>query len=386
MAERRRVGILFINRNTEWAGGNYYIYNLMLALKTLPDHDVPHLVIFTHTPSDFELVLKETNYPYIEFLPLEIAYSFTERVINKLSRIFFKKNSIIKRYSGQEAEALFPYKHYESLNNFATKIYWIADFQEHYLPHFFTQDLLESRRKHQEFLASGKHRLVLSSKDALNDFERFYPRHQCEVSILNFAVTHPDFEKLNLNELLKYYKIKQPYFFSSNQFWAHKNHIIVLKAAKILKEKGLDFTIAFSGKESDSRNPDYFKGIKDFVVQNHLQNNIHFLGFMDRTHQLKLMKNAVAAIQPSLFEGWSTVVEDAKAMEQFIIVSDLKVHREQLSSNADFFDPNNELQLAELMEKRLLKQDTLTPIDYKQNIRNFGKLFMDILTNKDQTI
>ncbi|MCG3164356.1 MAG: hypothetical protein POELPBGB_00110 [Bacteroidia bacterium] len=379
MAQRKRIGILFINRHSEWAGGNYYIYNLLLALKALPDRYIPHIVLFTETADDFDLVISETNYPYIEFLPLEIGYSFSERVVNKLSRIFLNKNIIVKTYTGNEAYVLFPYKHYPSLKSFKNKIYWIADFQDLHLPGFFSKALLENRRRNHELIAIGQNQLILSSNDALNDFEKFYPDYKCKINVLNFAVTHPPYDDLNLEVLLKQYKIKQPYFFSSNQFWAHKNHMVVLKAAKILKDKSIDFTIAFSGKETDSRNPEYFKSIKSFVTENKLETNIHFLGFMDRTHQLKLMKNAIAIIQPSLFEGWSTIVEDAKAMNQHILVSDLKVHREQLVYNADFFNPTDEKALAGLLEKYIASPPIIQNLDYNNNIINFGNEFLKII-------
>ncbi len=45
-----------------------------------------------------------------------------------------------------------------------------------------------------------------------------------------------------------------------------------------------------------------------------------FLGFIDRGEQLQLMKNSIAIVQPSLFEGWSTVVEDTKAMQSCNII------------------------------------------------------------------
>ena len=32
--------------------------------------------------------------------------------------------------------------------------------------------------------------------------------------------------------------------------------------------------------------------------------------------QLRLMKESLGVIQPSLFEGWSTVIEDAKALNK----------------------------------------------------------------------
>ena len=41
------------------------------------------------------------------------------------------------------------------------------------------------------------------------------------------------------------------------------------------------------------------------------------------------MRQSVAVLQPSLFEGWSTTVEEAKSIGKTILLSDIPVHREQ---------------------------------------------------------
>ena len=46
----------------------------------------------------------------------------------------------------------------------------------------------------------------------------------------------------------------------------------------------------------------------------------------------------MAVAQPSLFEGWSTIVEDAKTLGKPIFVSDLPVHREQLGDAQAYLD------------------------------------------------
>ena len=65
------------------------------------------------------------------------------------------------------------------------------------------------------------------------------------------------------------------------------------------------------------------------------------------------MQQAIAIIQPSLFEGWSTVVEDAKAIGQFIVLSSLPIHKEQISTNCLFFEPFDVEDLAEKMQALL---------------------------------
>ena len=49
------------------------------------------------------------------------------------------------------------------------------------------------------------------------------------------------------------------------------------------------------------------------------------------------MKNAKAIIQPSLFEGWSTVIEDARSLQVPVIATDLTVNIEQLGDKGKYF-------------------------------------------------
>ena len=71
------------------------------------------------------------------------------------------------------------------------------------------------------------------------------------------------------------------------------------------------------------------------------------LGFMNRMDQLAIMKNAKFIIQPSLFEGWGTVVEDAKVLDKLILLSDIPVHHEQMNENCILFNPYNPEELAD---------------------------------------
>jgi glycosyltransferase involved in cell wall biosynthesis len=196
---------------------------------------------------------------------------------------------------------------------------------------------------------------------------------------LPFAVTHPTYADVAIETLKQKFNIQENYFYSPNQFWAHKNHKVVVEAIELIKKEFENILVVFSGKESDYRNATFVDDLKKLVKDKGLEKNILFLGFIDRKEQLCLMKNALAIIQPSLFEGWSTVVEDAKAMNQFVIASDLRVHREQLKQNALFFEPANEFALVEAMKKVLNKEFENKDNDYKQDIHRFAKRFLQIV-------
>ena len=161
--------------------------------------------------------------------------------------------------------------------------------------------------------------------------------------------------------------------------WAHKNHIAVLKAVKILKTEGTkDLQVVFSGKEVDYRNPAFFGELKNYITENGIEDCVRFLGFIDREDQLQLMNNSISVIQPSLFEGWSTVIEDAKSMGQYVIASNLEVHQEQLLNNCVFFNPSDANELAKIMKCFIDKPPIKAKGDYVNNISQFGKIFLGI--------
>ncbi len=63
------------------------------------------------------------------------------------------------------------------------------------------------------------------------------------------------------------------------------------------------------------------------------------------------MRACTALINPSLSEGWSTTVEEAKSLGVPMLLSDLRVHREQAGDCAYYFDPEAAGQLASLMAR-----------------------------------
>lgn len=380
MASRKRIGLNY-TYNENWIGGTYYIENLIYALNTLPDAQKPHIVIITNSTKDQKIAKKKIQYPYSSFQLGSGEQNKVFQFINKITGKFLKTNFFNQKI--QKLDAVFPYYRSTQQSLAKKKIYWIADFQEHYTPNFFSKEAIESRKMAQLEVVNSNENLVLSSNDAYENLKEIYPSHSVAVSILPFAVTHPKFEHLNIDSLLNKYQIQKKYFICPNQFWKHKNQIVILQAVLELKMRGKLINIVFTGNSSDYRNPGYYGELQEFINENDLKQELKFLGFIDRAEQLKLIQNSISVIQPSLFEGWSTVVEDAKSLNKNLIVSDIKVHREQLiNSNAEFFDPTNKFALADLLMK-LSFENFSTPLyeqhDYKEKIKDFGSLFLKII-------
>lgn len=381
MAKGKRVGIIY-SYNEDWIGGAYYIQNLIRSLNYLPKREQFQLHILTSDKQGFEELKKVTGYPKMKFVSEIIRYNKVERFINKVSFKIFKNKFISKKI---QLDWLFPlFDVPNHLKHISDLVFWIPDLQEKFLPNFFSAEDVKMRHSRYLKMIELNHKIVFSSQSALDDFNTFYPDSKNEKKVLQFAVIHPALMEEDIKNVKERYGITGDYFFSPNQFWQHKNHISIIEAVKILKDKGVAIKVVFTGKEYDYRNPEYTTNLKQKVIDYKLENEILFLGFIDRIDQLVLMKNAQAVIQPSLFEGWSTVVEDAKALNQTLIVSNITVHKEQLGDKGYFFNPNDANDLAHKIDEVIsnsmnkLKYD----LDYSENIKNFA-IKLKMLTNNN---
>lgn len=369
MVKAKRIGIIY-NYDENWVGGTYYVQNLISSLNFLPFEQQPILYILAKEKSIFNDLKQITNYPKLIFQ--NDSLSKFERVINKIVKKIFKRNNFLKRKA--KVDFLFPVSYAsENLKEVSNIRFWIPDLQEKYLPHFFSDKEIEIRKNRYIRMIEQKHPIIFSSHSAKKDFENTFPNTINKKLVIQFAVVHPQINYANIDIIKSKFKIEGDYFISPNQFWQHKNHIALIKAAKILKDNGSLVKIIFTGKEFDYRYPDYTTNLKKIVKEYNLENEVRFLGFIDREEQLTLMKFAIAVVQPSLFEGWSTVVEDAKALNQTIIASKIEVHKEQLETNAYYFSPNNYMELATILKDVMKNESKIQyKVNYKNNIVNFA--------------
>lgn len=377
MAERKHLTLIY-QYNDNWIGGTYYILNIVKVLNLLEDASKPFLTIVYNDETAIDKI-KELGYPYIDYQFFNIKFNVFERAVNKFywkafGKIFFKKKLAFK-----SIENLYPALMHINPSNVKNFWYWIPDFQERYLPHFFSEQEIKDRIKNQVYIKESGNPIVFSSYNALDDYNNFYPGNTNKKEVLNFVSMIEDgYKVIEIDYLKTKFNITKPYFIAPNQFWQHKNQVVAIKAAKILKDRGIDFQIVFTGKEFDYRNPDNVKHLKQYVADNNLESNVLFLGFIDRDEQLQLMNKSVAILQPSLFEGWSTVVEDVKALGQFIILSDIPLHREQININCDFFDPHSEDDLANKIEARLNSKVVAEETNYEYIKLEFARKIVSV--------
>lgn len=376
MGKRYTIGLIY-SVNENWIAGTYYIENLVSALKALPPSDQPIIKVYCYNEAEYGRLTDRTGYINLRPEFIEDVTGFGNRLINAISYRLFKKHWAPGN-TKRNVDLIFPNPttyHFEPMKR---KLFWIPDFQEIHLPAFFSAQQIEERRSVYHTLVRNISPIVFSSENAKKDFETLFPDHRNQLFVMPFAVVLPDLSKLRFEDLQQKYKLAHKYFICSNQFWAHKNHQVVLRAVHHLKTLGIHAHVVFTGKPFDDRNPHYYSNLLKQVEEFDIADLVSFLGFIPREDQLLLMQNSLAVIQPSAFEGWSTVVEDAKALSQNIIVSDIDVHREQLPAHPYFFQPTDFVSLANYIKDFSSGGVKRLQVKYDEHIRRFAMDFLRI--------
>lgn len=337
---------------------------------------IPIIDFYCSDETIYKGVQDETKYPYL------VYHSYNESKFKRYVWLLLKKinHHLAHRYYPYRFDSrdVLAYPYYLGAN--VKNVFWCPDFQEKYMPECFSAGDLKSRSNMMKYVGDNQVPIVFSSETCLSDFKRFYPNLNNTTFVLKFAVIHPKYDDLEPKALLEKYNISQPYFLCSNQFWKHKNHLFLFNSFRKAVDSGLDAYLICTGNMSDYRNPDYIHEIEQFLSAHNKDNRIRLLGMIDRKEQLCLMKHAYSVIQPSLFEGWNTTVEDCKAMNQHVFLSDIPVHREQMSRNVCFFNPHNE---SDLVEKLLTVKPTSDDYDYHEDILRFGRGFVELINHLD---
>jgi glycosyltransferase involved in cell wall biosynthesis len=144
--------------------------------------------------------------------------------------------------------------------------------------------------------------------------------------------------------------LPEEFIFMPNQFYKHKNHELVVRALQLVASRGKAPVVFASGAQLDSRNPDYPRNLVASVARAGLSQNFVTPGQIPYAHVLALMRACSAFLNPSLCEGWSTTVEEARALGVPMHLSDLDVHKEQAGTDARYFDRYSVASLATCLE------------------------------------
>jgi glycosyltransferase involved in cell wall biosynthesis len=316
---------------------------------------MPEIVLFV--PGDLDSSSSKNLEPIVDRLlvapPEAVSSTLLSRGLRKLRRRLpweRSSSSTVGRYLQDNGiDVIFTTRDYGP-NCPIPVLAEIPDFQHIRLPHMFAGDEIAGRDILYRNLARHAVRIVVSSQDNRREFEEFAPKWKDKVRVVPFAAGIEE-RLLSMDPAAcsARYNLPEKFFFMPNQFWKHKNHMVVLDALAIASRKNDAMTVVFSGNMKDYRHPDYFNGLLQEISYKNVRKNVALLGLVPYDDVFQLMRRSIAVLQPSLFEGLSITLAEAKSLGRPVVLSDIPVLRELGPPTAHFFDPHDPEALAGLL-------------------------------------
>jgi glycosyltransferase involved in cell wall biosynthesis len=317
-----RIGLrLFYNPS--WMGGINYVMNIARMLKMLPDGEQPEIVFLTTTAASEDIARQNSDLADL------IAPFTTARTLG-LDFVY---------PATQIPEAPFG----------APWAGWIPDWQCQHFPELFSA--AERARRYLQYreLALQPVSCVFSSQQALDDTRALFAEGRvAQWDVFHFPAVFDAADWTRAESAVAETRVRlgipERYLIVCNQFWKHKNHLAILEALRL--SPSLNVHVVMTGAMEDGRWPDYAEAVRLHLEDPQVARRVSVTGRIDRSDQINLLLGAYGYIQPSLFEGWSTFVEEARALGLPGLLSDIPVHREQSPQGAVFFDAHRPDDLA----------------------------------------
>ena len=372
--------------DASWTGGLNYLRNLFSALAEVPGRPVvPVLFLAPGTPDKAFAPLL----PYLATAPVVVpgwTSSRNRRALNAVLRGHDQVSLAAFRAAGIDV-VFFNDAWYGHRFPIPT-LSWVADFQHCRLPQMFTPFQRWKRSAMYWAFSRGATRVLVSSQDARQDCEQFFPAARGKIDAVPFAVQLGEASPPgDVRAVVAHHGLPEKFVYFPGQLWRHKNHLAALEAVRRLAAAGTDVVVVSSGNLSDGRHPDHPAQVLALAKDDALRERFRFLGLIPYEHIMPLMRASAAVLNPSLFEGWSTTVEEAKAVGVPLLLSDLRVHREQAPENALFFDPGNVDEMAKVLGQAWGEwaagprpvQEAAAGLRYEQQRAQFGRRFVDLV-------
>jgi glycosyltransferase involved in cell wall biosynthesis len=383
--------------DSSWQGGIQYITNIINALNSIKEEGELEIHLLKWETQVFNNLQKFNRHAIILHSIEEKIPSFTllNRIYWFIQRKFFKR--INPRYENYFIEQKFDFVYPALLSNCGGRLNsaaWIADFQYHHFPTGHSEETTKQAKLTISGIANNAKKIVLSSHFCERDAYSLFPQTKGKSFVMPFAVY---IDKLHLKEQYleearNKYGIQGSYIMVSNLFAHTKNHKTLFEALGILRKKGKKVALVCTGNIVNYSDLGFANEVLQMLTDNGIRDQVSLLGLIPRHYQVALYRMATALVQPSINEGWSTFVEEAKALGKDLLMSDLEVHEEQYPNNPYVFRALDPSDLAQKIDKVLLnnaethfpdlKRENSTFDKYQGEVISFGNRFLEIGSKK----
>ncbi len=348
-----RVGV-YIPQSSPYAGGSYSFQESIL--EELEKYNSNHEIYVFHYNEKKEIRI--SNLKYIQMIqPAKL--SLIQRIILKL----FKLLKITKWRNKSKKDLVTSLSSAVDIYNIELMWFLTPAFEDVSIPYIYTVWDLQHRLQpffpevsvtgwtwdgREELYSKVLPRatyILTGTEEGKREIMRFYNIDSERIKVLPLPT--PSYCFKSSNNFISDFNNDKPFLFYPAQFWPHKNHIGLLFALKILKEKySLYFNLVLTG--SDKGNLGYIESI---IHELGLANAVNIYGFVDFDEIIKLYRSAFALVFPSFFGPDNLPPLEAFTLGCPVIAADVPGARDQLGDAALLVDARNEEEIAMAVKK-----------------------------------
>ncbi len=184
-------------------------------------------------------------------------------------------------------------------------------------------------------VARASHILTVSQFTAF-DIQKYFGYDPKKISVTYEAVDTFPKPASNDQEVLRHLAVPGRYLLYVGNAYPHKNLEALVHLLQLLPQKYADLHVVIVGR------PDYFlTRLQQLVASTHLQERVHFPGYVTDAELGSLYRNAHAYIFPSLYEGFGLPPLEAMAQGTPVISSNASCMPEILGDAALYFNPKD---------------------------------------------
>ncbi len=222
----------------------------------------------------------------------------------------------------------------------------IVDIQQEYHPEFFSKSDLELRERSYRSSADRADHIIAISTFTGDTLVEKYCIPENKISVVLLGYNRNAFKRLKrdrVEEFRRKYRLPRGFLFYPAATWPHKNHMNLLRAYKLLKDRNrFEDKLVLTGIKEQNH-----KAVKNEIIRLGLQGDVIHLGYLPYKDLPLLYNAAKVMVFPSFFEGFGLPVVEAMAVGLPVACSNVTSLPEVAGEAALLFDPASPEDIAE---------------------------------------
>ena len=222
----------------------------------------------------------------------------------------------------------------------------LVDIQEVFFPQFFSRQERYDRAYHYPASTRAADRVVTISEFSKTSIMKHHRVSGAKIIVAHLSADPAYFNAPKIATALDSPIPFDDFIFFPANLWRHKNHETLLRALRLLKDRGEHVNLVVTGFEMPEGYPLHRKALEYGVAD-----RVHTAGYVTVGQMAYLYGSAKMTVFPSLFEGFGLPPLEAMAVGCPVVVASGTSLPEVCGDAAEYFEPTDSAALAEAISR-----------------------------------